>query len=87
MNVVDYILIFPELNSEKYLTELKPDVYVKGGDYNAETINQDERKIVEEYGGSIFIAPHIEGKSSSKIRFIILFIADPKTMLDKSSLR
>jgi len=50
---VDFITIFPPGGAKEYLRVLKPDVYVKGGDYNINTINQEERKIVEEYGGSV----------------------------------
>jgi D-beta-D-heptose 7-phosphate kinase / D-beta-D-heptose 1-phosphate adenosyltransferase len=50
---VNYVTIFPPGGVKEYLKTLKPDVYVKGGDYNLDTINQEERKIVEEYGGKI----------------------------------
>ncbi len=50
---VDYITLFPPGGAKEYLKVLKPDVYVKGGDYNIDTINQEERKIVEEYGGVV----------------------------------
>jgi D-beta-D-heptose 7-phosphate kinase/D-beta-D-heptose 1-phosphate adenosyltransferase len=50
---VDYITIFPPDGVKECLKILKPDVYIKGGDYTIESINQEERKIVESYGGSI----------------------------------
>lgn len=52
---VDYIIIFSEPDTTRYLSAFRPDVYVKGGDYAVNTINQDERKIVESYGGRIEI--------------------------------
>lgn len=52
---IDYIMIFDEPNVEKYLKTLKPDVYVKGGDYSIDNIDQNERKIIESYGGKIVL--------------------------------
>jgi len=52
---VDYVTIFPENGLIKYLEVLQPDIYVKGGDYTIETINQEERRLVESYGGKVKI--------------------------------
>ncbi|RMD66613.1 D-glycero-beta-D-manno-heptose 1-phosphate adenylyltransferase [Candidatus Pacearchaeota archaeon] len=67
LEFVDYVLIFSETTAEKCISELKPDVYVKGGDYTTETINQEEKKLVESYGGRVEIVRGVEGKSSSKV--------------------
>ena len=64
---VDYIFIFDEPSPLNLLNRLKPDFYVKGGDYNIETINQEERRCVESYGGKISILPMIKGASTTKI--------------------
>lgn len=66
MEFIDYIIIFPEGAVKNYLAELKPDVYVKGGDYNVDTINQEERNVVEGYGGKIALVKHVPGKSTTK---------------------
>lgn len=50
-----------------FLKVLKPDIYTKGGDYNIDTINQEERKIVEEYGGEIRFIGFIPNLSTSEI--------------------
>lgn len=55
LQCVDYIIIFSEQHPTKYLEAIKPDVYVKGGDYNINTIVQEERKIIESYQGKIAI--------------------------------
>jgi glycerol-3-phosphate cytidylyltransferase len=39
------------------LGNIRPDIYVKGGDYTLDTINQDERLLVESWGGTIEIFP------------------------------
>jgi D-beta-D-heptose 7-phosphate kinase/D-beta-D-heptose 1-phosphate adenosyltransferase len=67
LEFVDFIMIFDEDSPCKHLSILKPDVYVKGGDYTLDTINQIERKIVDSYGGKIFITGLVEGISTSKI--------------------
>ncbi|MDO8517649.1 MAG: bifunctional heptose 7-phosphate kinase/heptose 1-phosphate adenyltransferase [Nanoarchaeota archaeon] len=64
---VDGVYIFPELSVEKYLSELQPDVFVKGGDYNLNSINQNERRIIEGYGGKIALIPITQGKSTSNL--------------------
>ncbi len=67
LEFIDYILIFNDETPEKYLKELKPDVYVKGGDYDLNTINQKEKKIIEGYGGKIKLISLESNKSTTKI--------------------
>lgn len=64
---VNYVLIFPETDTVPILAQLKPDVYAKGGDYTIDTINQDERKFVEGYGGEIVLLSGVDGKSTTDI--------------------
>ena len=47
------------------LAKLKPDIFVKGGDYKKEELT--EYKLVSGYGGEIVIAPYIEGCSTTAI--------------------
>jgi bifunctional ADP-heptose synthase (sugar kinase/adenylyltransferase) len=42
-------------------------VYVKGGDYTLETLNQEERRTVEQAGGRIVIIPFVPGKSTTAL--------------------
>ena len=44
---VDGVCIFPEKAATKFLSAARPDIYVKGGDYTLDTLNQDERRTVE----------------------------------------
>ncbi len=62
---VDAVYIFPEKTAFNFLQEIQPDIYVKGGDYTIDTINQDERHLVEKNGGKIFILPGVAGKSTT----------------------
>ena len=47
---VDGVCIFAEKTATKFLSAAQPDIYVKGGDYTLETLNQDERRAVESGG-------------------------------------
>jgi len=67
LEAVDYVTIFDADSPLAIIDDLRPDVYAKGGDYAIDTIDQDERKLVEGYGGAIALLPGIEGQSSSSI--------------------
>lgn len=64
---VSGVYVFPEKTAEAFLTLIQPEIYVKGGDYTIDTINQDERRIVEGQGGRIVIIPAVPGKSTTAI--------------------
>jgi rfaE bifunctional protein nucleotidyltransferase chain/domain len=64
---VDGVCIFTEKTAVKFLAAAKPDIYVKGGDYSLDTLNQDERRAVESAGGKIVIIPLVSGKSTSAL--------------------
>jgi D-glycero-beta-D-manno-heptose 1-phosphate adenylyltransferase len=64
---VDGVCIFADVTATKFLTASQPDVYVKGGDYTLETLNQDERRAVESAGGKIVLVPFVPGKSTTSL--------------------
>ncbi len=64
---VDYILLFDDPSPIKILAQLKPDFFIKGGDYSLETIDQRERAAIENYGGTIVILPKYQGLSTTAI--------------------
>jgi rfaE bifunctional protein nucleotidyltransferase chain/domain len=64
---VDGVCIFPEKAAIKFLSAARPDIYVKGGDYTLETLNQDERRAVEQAGGKIVIIPFVPGRSTTAL--------------------
>jgi len=64
---VSGICIFPEKTMTKFLSAAQPDIYVKGGDYTLDTLNQDERRAVESAGGKIVIIPFVPGKSTTAL--------------------
>ena len=61
------VCIFAETTATKFLSTAQPDIYVKGGDYTLETLNQDERRAVESAGGKIVIVPFVPGKSTTSL--------------------
>jgi D-beta-D-heptose 7-phosphate kinase/D-beta-D-heptose 1-phosphate adenosyltransferase len=62
---VTAVCIFEEVTAARFLTEAMPDIYAKGGDYTLETINQEERRLVEKLGGKVHVVPGIAGKSTT----------------------
>lgn len=62
---VDGVCIFTDATATKFLAAAQPDIYVKGGDYTLETLNQDERRAVESAGGKIVLVPFVPGKSTT----------------------
>ena len=62
---VDAVVIFGEDTAEALIDEVRPAVYVKGGDYTRETL--PEARIVEAYGGEVAFIPLVAGKSTTNI--------------------
>ncbi len=64
---VDGVFVFQERDAVEFLRTVQPDIYVKGGDYTIDTINQDERRLIESTGGKIVLLAHVPGKSTTGI--------------------
>ncbi len=64
---VDYVVLFSDPSPINIIRTIQPDFYIKGGDYTIDTIDQDERRVVESYGGEIVLLPMVEGVSTSVI--------------------
>ena len=62
---VDKVVIFDELTPEKLIKKIKPNILVKGGDYNKKQVIG--KKIVESYGGKVVIIPYIKGFSTTEL--------------------
>jgi rfaE bifunctional protein nucleotidyltransferase chain/domain len=63
--VVDYVVIFEELDPERVIGAVEPDVLVKGGDWPVDQVVG--RQIVEGRGGRVTTLPYVEGASSSAL--------------------
>lgn len=62
LRCVDAVVIFAETTAKTLLQTLQPEIYVKGGDYDLETL--PEAATVQAYGGRIVFVP-IEIPSST----------------------
>lgn len=65
LECVDFVTIFPDVRATEFLKRAQPAVYVKGGDYKAETLHSDERSALEQMGSEIRIIPFESGYSTS----------------------
>ena len=64
LRCVDAVTVFEDDTPIETIRALRPDVHVKGGDYDAQTL--PETPVVEQGGGRVEIVPLVEGLSSSR---------------------
>lgn len=64
---VDHVVIFPEVRATALLEKVQPAIYVKGGDYTAESLHAEERIALERMGTEIRIVPFETGYSTSQL--------------------
>jgi D-glycero-beta-D-manno-heptose 1-phosphate adenylyltransferase len=62
---VDFVTLFEEPDPYRVISELQPDVLVKGGDWPVEKIIG--RDVVEARGGKVVNVPYVEGASTTGI--------------------
>lgn len=67
---VDYVFIFPERRNKNNIELIKPDYYLKAGDYTPRQLTS--KSIVEKYGGEVKIIPLQENISTTQIVDTIL---------------
>lgn len=65
LECVDYVVVFDEPRPLRFLNQVKPDVHVKGGDYDAETL--PETPTVRGYGGRVVTIPLVPGLSTTAL--------------------
>ena len=65
LKAVDYVVLFDEPTAEQVIGKVRPDVYVKGGDYTLETL--PEAKIVQSYGGRVEFIALVAGRSTTNV--------------------
>ncbi len=58
-------IIFEQDTADELIEALKPDIYVKGGDYHDKPL--PERPLVESYGGQIVLIDFLAGHSTSDL--------------------
>lgn len=67
LECVDYVALFPEPTAEHCVELLRPDIYVKGGDYGPGGAALPEARVVASYGGETVILPLAPGRSTTDI--------------------
>lgn len=65
LGCVDLVTWFDEDTPLQLLGELRPDIYVKGGDYDMGKLA--ETRLVEGYGGRALTIPFVEGYSTTRL--------------------
>lgn len=70
---VDAVVIFNEATPLNLISEIIPDVLIKGGDYNSAISDSTDKKyivgsgVVKNNGGSVEVIQFVEGYSTTKI--------------------
>ena len=67
---VDYVVLFDEDTPEKLISEIIPDVLVKGADWSVDKIVGKD--VVEQNGGKVMNIEFVNNQSTSKIIDLIL---------------
>lgn len=65
LRAVDYVTIFDEPTAAELIEILRPDMYVKGGDYTMDTLL--EAKIVKGYGGRVELIDLVPDRSTTRV--------------------
>jgi D-beta-D-heptose 7-phosphate kinase/D-beta-D-heptose 1-phosphate adenosyltransferase len=63
LEMVDYVILFDELDPQRIIAALNPEVLAKGGDWDKEKIIGAE--IVQKQGGKIVVIPYLPGYSTT----------------------
>lgn len=70
LQCVDYVVIFEERTAERLIAALRPEVYVKGGDWAIEDL--PEAKTIAEHSVQVEILPQVPSRSTTDIIETIL---------------
>jgi rfaE bifunctional protein nucleotidyltransferase chain/domain/rfaE bifunctional protein kinase chain/domain len=66
LDCVDAVVIFEEPTPEAVLSWLRPDIWVKGGDYADGGPDLPEAELVRRWGGQTVIVPYVDGRSTTR---------------------
>jgi rfaE bifunctional protein nucleotidyltransferase chain/domain len=73
---VDAVIMFDEDTPATLLETVRPDVWVKGGDYTIDDL--PETPVVQRYGGRVVIMPLLAGYSTSRLVTAARTAAQPR---------
>jgi D-beta-D-heptose 7-phosphate kinase/D-beta-D-heptose 1-phosphate adenosyltransferase len=66
LDCVDAVVVFDEPTPEAVLTRLRPDIWVKGGDYADGGPDLPEAELMHRWGGQTVIVPYLDGRSTTR---------------------
>jgi rfaE bifunctional protein nucleotidyltransferase chain/domain/rfaE bifunctional protein kinase chain/domain len=66
LDCVDAVVVFDELTPEAVLSWVRPDIWVKGGDYADGGPELPEADLVRRWGGQTVIVPYLDGRSTTR---------------------
>jgi rfaE bifunctional protein nucleotidyltransferase chain/domain/rfaE bifunctional protein kinase chain/domain len=66
LDCVDAVVVFDDRTPEAVLSWLRPDVWVKGGDYADGGPGLPEADLVRGWGGQTVVVPYLDGRSTSR---------------------
>ncbi len=67
LQCVDLVTIFPQRRATQFIAAVQPAIYVKGGDYRSETLDEEEHAVLKEIGAEIHLIPFEAGYSTSRL--------------------
>jgi rfaE bifunctional protein nucleotidyltransferase chain/domain len=62
---VDLVILFAEKTPVELIAKVRPDIYVKGGDYVMDAL--DETRLVQSWGGTALAIPFIYERSTTSL--------------------
>ena len=65
LQAVDHVVLFDEATPCEMIERIRPDVYVKGGDYDVDRLRETE--LVRGWGGRAVAIPFIDGYSTTRL--------------------
>ena len=67
LGCVDYVVIFEGKRATNSLQAVRPHLYAKGGDYTPDSLDKDERQVLDAAGSEIRILPLVPGRSTTAV--------------------
>jgi D-beta-D-heptose 7-phosphate kinase / D-beta-D-heptose 1-phosphate adenosyltransferase len=65
LECVDAVVVFDEDTPAEAMRRIRPDVWVKGGDYAG--VHLPEQEVLAEWGGQAVAVPYLDGRSSTRL--------------------
>jgi D-beta-D-heptose 7-phosphate kinase / D-beta-D-heptose 1-phosphate adenosyltransferase len=65
LRCVDAVVVFDEDTPEQVLRDVRPEVWVKGGDYLG--VDLPEAAVLAEWGGAVVTVPYLTGRSTTEL--------------------